>query len=438
MSIRFSWPVSTAAVLFGTLLFVSNPTFGQQPGSSDEELALHLDSLLQAAERANPSLQAARLRTEARALREPQASALPDPIVQSTGHLYPIVTARGPQRSQWQVRQSIPFPGKRDLRGEVAALGADVAKAEAEALVQDLALRIETAYYELYRVQRREELIRAFEEELRQFESAASTRYEVGDGSQQSILKAQVERGRLEMQRENLRADQESALQSLARLTGRSGFEAPDRPVEVTGPAKLQGVGETIGEEAAEDRPEAKALRHRIEQAESETALARRAFWPDFTVGVQYTDVRRGDLTPTMTGRDAFNFSVGVSIPLWRGKQEARLEEAQVERRQAAAELEDFRLQVRSEVRDLRERLRRQQRQLRLLDERLLPQAETSLEATLSAYKAGRTDFLDLLDAERTLFKLRMDREDAHARALQTAAKLEHALGRASLEGARP
>lgn len=438
MSIRCLRPCFIAAVLLSTILFGSQPVFGQKANSSADQTVLHLDSLLQAAERTNPSLRAARLRAEAQTLKEPQASALPDPSVQGTGHVYPTVTARGPQRSQWQVRQSIPFPGKRGLRGEVAALGADAAEADAEALAQNLALRIETAYYELYRVQRREELLRAFEEELRQFESAASTRYEVGDGSQQSILKAQVERGRLDMRRENLRADRESTLQSLARLTGRADLETPERPVEVTAPGELRGVSESMGEDLAEGRPEAKALRRRIEKAESETALARRAFWPDFTVGAAYTDVREGDLTPTMTGRDALTVSIGVSIPLWRGKQEARLEEAQVERRRAEAELDDFRLQVQSKVRDLRERLRRQQRQLTLLSKQLIPQAETSLEATLSAYKAGRTDFLDLLDAERTLFQLQMDRVDTHVRALQTAAELEHALGQISLNGRRP
>lgn len=438
MSIRYLRPDFITAALFSTLLFGFQPTLGQQPSSSTGPQVLHLDSLLQAAERANPSLRAARLRADAQSLKEPQASALPDPIVQGSGHVYPTVTARGPQRSQWQVRQSIPFPGKRGLRGEVAALGARAAEADAEALAQNLALRIETAYYELHRVQRREELLHAFEEQLREFESAASTRYEVGDGSQQGILKAQVERGRLEMRRENLRADRQSALQSLARLTGRSDLEAPTQPVEVVVPSDLQDVGEGADGEAVEGRPEAEALQRRIERAESEAALARRAFWPDFTVGAAYTDVRQGDLTPTMTGRDAFNLSVGITIPLWWGKQEARLEEAQVQRRRVESELEDFRLQVQADVRDLRERLRRQQRQLRLLGEQLLPQAETSLEATLSAYKAGRTDFLDLLDAERTLFQLQMKREETHARALQTAAKLEHAFGQLSLDGVRP
>ena len=443
MSTRFLRPGSIAAVLFGTLLFGLQPTLGQQPNPSGTPPVLRLDSLLQAAERANPSLLAARLRAEAQARKKRQASALPDPTVQATGHVYPTVTARGPQRSQWQVQQSIPFPGKRELRGEIADLNADVAGAEAEVLAQDLTLQIQRAYYDLYRVQRREEIIRAFGEELRQFESAAATRYEVGDGSQQSILKAQVERGRLELRRENLRAERTSALQSLARLTGRPGLRAPDRPVEVAEPSDREvgspPPGSTVAEVRVEEaRPRTEALRRRIEEAEAQTALARRAFWPDFTIGAEYTDVREDDLASTMTGRDAFKVSVGLTIPLWRDKQDARLEEAQVERRRATAELEDFCLQVRTEVADHREQLRRLQRRLTLLQEELIPEAETSLEATLSAYQSGRTDFLDLLDAERTLFQLQLDYEDLYAQTLKTTAALERALGRSALPTGRP
>ena len=441
MPARLSWP-ALAAVLLIALMCGSRLTYGQEQDTatiaSRSPVRLHLDSLLQAAERANPSLRAARLRAEAQAQKTPQASALPDPTVQATGHVYPTVTARGPQRSQWQVRQSIPFPGKRKLRGEIADLNADVAGAEAEGLAQDLTLQIQRAYYDLYRVQRREEIIRAFGEELRQFESAATTRYEVGDGSQQSILKAQVERGRLELRRENLRAERTSALQSLARLTGRPDLRAPDRPVDVAGPSDL-AVGSTPTDSAlAEARPRTAALQRRIEQAEAEIALARRAFWPDFTIGAEYTDVREDDLTPTMTGRDAFKVSVGLTIPLWRDKQDARLEEAQVERRRAAAELEDFRLQVRTEVADLREQIRRLQRRLTLLQEELIPKAETSLEATLSAYQSGQTDFLDLLDAERTLFQLQLDHETLYAQTLKTTAALERALGRSPLTAEQP
>lgn len=78
MSIRSLRPGVLAAAVLSTLLFGFQPALGRQPSSSGDPAVLHLDSLLQAAERANPSLRAARLRAEARALKEPQAHPLPD------------------------------------------------------------------------------------------------------------------------------------------------------------------------------------------------------------------------------------------------------------------------------------------------------------------------------------------------------------------------
>ena len=66
---------------------------------------------------------------------------------------------------------------------------------------------------------------------------------------------------------------------------------------------------------------------------------------------------------------------------------------------------------------------------LRLLRDRLIPQAQTTIASTQSAYTVGQVDFLDLLDAERALFELRLAEADAQARYLMAAAHLARALG---------
>ena len=394
---------------------------------------LRLDSLLAAAARSNPSLQAARLKAEARAQRGVQAGALPDPTVGATTFPVPLVTARGEQRTQWRVQQSFPFPGTRSLRREVADLGADVARADAQALEQTLALRIRRAYYTLVRVQAHERAIRRFPADLEQFEQAAIAQYEVGEEGQSAVLKAQIERQRLETRLEGLAAERQSALQTLARLTGRAALAERDAQVAIPSRPDLPS---TAPDEALDRRPEADRLRRRIEQSEREVDLAKKEQWPDFTVGAQYFDIAATDLTPTMTGRDALALSVGVTVPLWRSKQEANIREARIERRRAETELADFRLMVRTRLADLRQQIERHRRQLALLDETLLPKAETALETALSGYRTGQNDFLDLLDAERTLFQLRLQRASVSARLLTTQAEWERAAGRVGLTGA--
>lgn len=397
-----------------------------QTASADS--ILRLSALLEEAASANPSLQAARLRAEARRSRPAQASALPDPVAGATYFPYSIVTARGAQRTQWRIQQSIPFLGTRSLRRDVAELEAIAAGADAEALAQTLALEVRRAYYTLHRVQEERRVIRRFQSDLRQFEDAALTQYEVGTEGQPAVLKAQIERQRLDLRMEALAAKRRSALQRLARLTGRSSLSEATvavAPPQDPSPARPGRV--------LDRRPEAEALQATINRAATEIALARKDAWPDLTVGVQYVDLAERDLTPTMDGRDAFALSVGVQVPLWRGKQRAQIEEAQVERRRAQAELEAFELQVCTRVADLQSQIDRQRSQLQLLEDRLLPKAETALDAALSAYQTGTSSFLDLLDAQRTLFQLRLQRIGVHTRLLQTTAELERTTGRVTL-----
>lgn len=394
---------------------------------------LRLDSLFHAAAQGNPSLRVARLRSDAREKRGDQVGALPDPTVGGTVFSFPIVTARGEQRTRWRVQQAIPFPGKRSLRRTVADLGADVAAANADALEQDLALRIRRAYYTLVRVQAHERSIRRFQADLKQFEQAATSQYEVGEEGQSAILKAQIERQRLETRLEGLAADRQSALQTLSRLTGREGLARRDSVAEIGTRPETDPVEPA---RALDRRPEATKIQRRIERSEREAELAKKEQWPDVTVGVQYFDIAPADLTPAMNGRDALALSVGIKVPLWRSKQTAAIQEAEIERQRAKTELASFRLELRTRLSDLQQQMERREQQLTLLDETLLPKAETALETTLSGYRTGQSDFLDLLDAERTLFQLRLQRATAYTRLLKTEAKWERAAGRVDLTGA--
>jgi outer membrane protein TolC len=124
----------------------------------------------------------------------------------------------------------------------------------------------------------------------------------------------------------------------------------------------------------------------------------------------------------------------GVVIPLQRGRRDAALEEARLRRSQYEARLEALQIEIRAETNELENRLNEDEKALALYQDVLVPQAETTLEATLSAYTTGRTDFLDLLDAQRMLFDLRMDYEETYADYVRTGARLRRVLGSGLIE----
>ena len=232
--------------------------FGQTPAASDTLRILDLPALLAELEANNPSLEAARLNAEALGTRPRQKTALPDPAFMVMVQPWPVATARGTQRTQWRVEQQVPYPGKRALRGEIAALDAEVAAFEVHTFAQDLILEVKRSYYDLYRIQEIDRLIATFQDQLRDFEEAAATRYEVGEGTQQAILKAQLERNRLDLRREQLAEQRQSARQRLAWLLDRPDTASLGGEARVTLPPSGLDITRLLAL-ALEQRPEAQA-----------------------------------------------------------------------------------------------------------------------------------------------------------------------------------
>ena len=317
------------------------------------------------------------------------------------------------------------------MKGDVAAFGADIATYEALTFEQDLIFDAKQAYYELHRIQRQQALIQSFWERLEDFEENAATRYEVGTGLQQAILKAQLERNTLLQRQLSLDILRRSATETLIRLTNVSAGEVEIG--EIQAPTIPEIDNEVLLEAALKLRPEANALRIAEKRSQALITLAEKDFLPDFGFNVTYFDVGPASVPATATGRDALAIGISLNIPIWRSRLKSRLAEAQVVRNQVKARIEGLDAAFETQIADLLSRLTREKEQLTLFQEALIPQAQITLQSTLSAYTTGRTDFLDLLDAERMLFSLQIGYEDTFARYMKATASLERALGVDSL-----
>lgn len=392
---------------------------------------LDLSTLLETIRDNNPDLKASRLGADALGLRRSQVSSLPDPKVGITYQPYPLFTARGTQRTQWRVEQAVPFPGKLGLKGDIADFGAEIARYESLTFEQDLLFEAKRAYFELYRIQQQLGLIEAFGERLKDFEENAATQYVVGTGMQQAILKAQLERNALLQRQLSLKLLQRSATETLARL-----LNAPVGGIEIAElatPPILLASEDSLLEAALRLRPEAMALGAAEERTDAQIALAEKEFLPDFGFNITYFDVGSASIPATATGRDALAIGVSLNIPLWRGRLKAQLAEAHVKKSQVRARIEGLDTVFKTQIADLVSQLTLEKEQLTLFQEALIPQAKTTREATLSSYTTGRTDFLDLLDAERMLFSLQSGYQDAFARYMKAIAALERMLGVSTL-----
>ncbi len=415
------------------LLLLPVQVHGQDPPDAPADTLLRLENLLVDVRAHNPLLQASYLEAQALALRSGQVSALPDPFVRIIYQPVPLLTARGAQRNQWSIEQEIPYPGKLGLQASIADLTAKIKDYEAATLEEDLLLQVKQSYFRLYRIQQQELRILAFKDRLQNFEEIAATQYEVGAGVQQAILKTQLEKNSLSRLQLELSIERRTATETLVRLLNRPISTESKVAITVEAPSHIQFDAIALLELALNQRPEVNALNTAAKRADEEIALARKQFKPDFRFSITYFDIARTDVPPTATGRDALGIGATIHIPLQRNRLHAQLKEARVRRSHVHARQEALNTFLATQVADLMHQLREEARQLELFKEGLIPQAETTLQATLNSYTTGRTDFLDLLDSERTLFSLNMSYDDTFARYLQVAAALERALGVDSL-----
>ena len=386
---------------------------------------LRLDAVLDAVYADNPTLAAARLDARALARRGDQVGALPDPTASVMVAPYPILTARGTQRSQWRVEQRVPWPGTLGLRRDAANAAAEAARLGADQAALDLARDATRAYADLVRTQEAADVVRAFQARLGAFAEAAAVRYEVGRGPQGAILQVQLERQRLDERLIEFDRQRDAAVQTLARVLDRPGLTVGR---VVTPPAALPDADD-LDALALDLRPEVAAAQARIDQAEIDVALAERAYYPDIGVGIVYTDIAPADAPPTATGRDALGLMASVRVPLGRDRLRAGVEEARLRQRAAEVRLEATQTAIQTDLADALSDARRAAEAVALYRDTLLPLSLTTVESALAGYTTGAVDFLAFLDAERARFQIQLGLVDARARLLDASADLARAVG---------
>ena len=104
------------------------------------------------------------------------------------------------------------------------------------------------------------------------------------------MIRAQVELGKLEDQLKALRDLGGPIVARLNAALNRPPADELPFPSEVSD-ERLDASDDTVIAMMSQSNPELRALNHRIEQSQNEVELAQKEYFPDFTLGVEYTDI---------------------------------------------------------------------------------------------------------------------------------------------------
>ncbi len=383
---------------------------------------LRLSSLVELALDQNPEIRAMRDRWEGAKAEIPQARSLEDPQLSLTQWSIPSNFDLTDADETWiGIGQSIPFPGKRSLRGEIAARAADSAEQDYRAKVREVTASVKSAFYRLFAAHKSIELHREHQALLEEFIAGVEQKYAVGQASQQDLLKAQVEFSKLHNSLMVLEQEKVSAEAEIHRLLDTAATDPlghPEEPDYAPFPLTL----EELTDRAVLERPELKAIGFMIRQHEQAKALARKNYLPDMMIELMYWDVRSGPNRWMAAGK--------INLPwIFTGKYRARDRQAAAEENQARSEYAAVRNQTLFLLRDLFTKIRTAGHLIETYRGTVLPLAEQSLDSARIGYQAGKTEFLNVIDSERTLLDLHLEYYGAMVQYGQSMAELERVMG---------
>lgn len=412
------------------------PTAVLHRAPSAEQLGLELplkpiadDYLLVALSR-NPRLRRARQEAEAAGFEIAQVTSLPDPflaLVPPTGQL--TETAAGQVDSAIGVSQKIPFPAKLYARGQVASHAAAATYEAYRGTLLQLTADVRRAYYMLYFADRSIDLTTRSKGLLRDFRNIAIRKYEAGKVPQQDVLRAQVELANLENELVVLRQRRGTAN---ARLNSLMAYRVdnPLPPTERIGPKTIEMELDTLLGTAAVENPDIAAAKERIERARASLTLAKLEYVPDLTVGYQYTEIAPSGLSPVADGDDNWQLNVGVTLPIWFGRLSAGHNEATTRLRASREALADVEDTTAYRIQEAILRVETEQRLVELFGKVIIPEARHTLDATVSAYRAGHVDFLTFVENWRRLLDFEISYEKSLSSFEQELAELERLIGK--------
>jgi outer membrane protein TolC len=354
--------------------------------------------------------------------RYPQVTALEDPMfgVQLAPGAFGSNTVDGGYRLE--VSQKIPWPGKRDARGQGARAEARAAGNDVDDMRLQLAETARSAYFDYYEGERGLDVNREALELLDKFHEEAEFRYKFRAGDQQELFQTDVEIGTQRERKltlERRRAVAIARINTLLHLPPDSPLPAPSKEVNRTSTSPGAAA---LRQAALERRPDLQALANRIAADRAAVALAKKEFCPDVELMAAYdTFWQERPLQPQV--------GIRVNLPVQHGRRYAAVAEAESRLAQHEAELARQTDQVNFQVQEAVAQVQESEKIVALYEAKTLRAARENVEAARRSFGAAKIPFLSLIEAQRGLVMVQDRYYEAVASLGRRRAALERVVG---------
>ncbi len=399
--------VSTKRSFLAGLLataFLTSPPISAQ--TVDPSATLVLDQAIVWALEHSPVLGASASRADAATASRSQAGALPNPEISiEAENIYGDGPYDGMDAAEitYRVSQLVELPGKRGNRVRVAEAEKTKIHYASDGARLDLIRDVTIAYAALVAAQRDLAVIEEERNLAAEVRNSVAARVDAGKEPPIQKNKAEIELSSSDIALERARRSVNTKKNALAVIMG---VNLGDFTVDAQSlPAPTEPEPFLYYKEQLAGTPDVKSFEADVTQAQSLLSLEKASAFPDPTLGFGVRQFREDD-------RQAFVAGVSFPLPVFNINR-AGIQRAGHELNAAKLEQRGGELSLEESLTETYENFVSAYREASALNDSVLPGAEEAFSFSRQGYEAGKLGYLEVLDAQRTLFDARRQYNEA-------------------------
>jgi cobalt-zinc-cadmium efflux system outer membrane protein len=397
-----------------------------KPVTEEPTGTLVLSQALALALRQNPELSAFSWESRAQEAATLQAGLFPNPTFNANAANFGNQVIKGFDGDvvTLELSQLIELGGKRTARIEAAALTKQLADWDYETKRADVLTQVTQAFIDVLTAQQRLVLTQQTQELANQTTVTTSARVQAGKVSPVEETKAEIAGASVQIELMRAQKDLKAARKRLASGWGSTipRFDAVTGNLEtIQAPASLESLLQRLSK-----NPDLARWATEITQRQALITMEKTKAIPDVTATVGASKY----LMP-----NDYALVVGFSVPLpIFDRNQGRIQEAEHRLNKAEEELRSAEVRIATALNTAYQALDAAHSEVMTLRQDILPGAQSAYDAAREGYRLGKFGFLDVLDAQRTLFAAKNQYLVALAGYHKSVAEVERLVGSAMNE----
>ena len=385
-----------------------------------------LNQYLETAAKNNPALKAKFNAYNASLEKIPQVGALPDPQVTFGYFVMPVETKNGPQQAKVSFTQMFPWFGTLSSKEDIFISVAKSKYEDFEDAKSNLFFDVKSTYYDLYFIKKGIDVSLENIEILNTFKRLALIKIEAGKASAVDLLRVELELNDLENSLALLKDNwfvNAVKFNNLLNVENNANIQIP----KTLWTADLHYSRQAVIDSLTMNNHQLKSLDFLKESFAYNEKYRQNQGKPNIILGIDYAAIGNSGTSPN-AGKDALMFKVGVTIPLYRKKYSAMVNEAVIQQKVIEDKkldkvnvLETLLEKAYSEYADANRRIILFKKQSKL--------AKRAIKLLENEYANSGKNFEEILRMDKSVLKYSLELEKARADKQVSIAFINYLMG---------